>query len=64
MPLSLRPPPSFRHLGWEPKISLEEGLPKAVAYFRSLDLSRFRKPTKHTAHMNTDDDKNKRQKKE
>mmetsp|Transcript_20106 Transcript_20106/g.66556 ORF Transcript_20106/g.66556 Transcript_20106/m.66556 type:complete len:222 (-) Transcript_20106:420-1085(-) len=41
-------------LGWEPKIKLEDGLPKAVAYFSSLDLSRFRKPTKHTAHLNTD----------
>lgn len=33
---------------------MEDGLPKAVAYFSSLDLSRFRKPTKHTAHLNTD----------
>ena len=41
-------------LGWEPKIKLEDGLPKAVAYFSSLYLSRFRKPTKHTAHLNTD----------
>jgi hypothetical protein len=63
--LSSCPPiPPLRYLGWEPKITLEEGLPKAVAYFRSLDLTRFRKPTKHTAHMNTDDDKNKRHRKE
>ncbi len=42
-------------LGWQPKISLDEGLPKTIAYFASLDLSKFRKPTNHTAHKNTDD---------
>ena len=40
--------------GWEPQIQLEEGLVKTIAYFASLDLSRFKKPTKHTAHTNTD----------
>ncbi|MEM6749002.1 MAG: UDP-glucuronic acid decarboxylase family protein [Planctomycetota bacterium] len=41
-------------LGWEPKVKLEQGLAKAIDYFRSVDLSRFRKPTDHTAHANTD----------
>ncbi|MFO0828900.1 MAG: UDP-glucuronic acid decarboxylase family protein [Phycisphaerales bacterium] len=32
-------------LGWEPKVTLEDGLRSTVAYFRGLDLSRFRAPT-------------------
>jgi UDP-glucuronate decarboxylase len=32
-------------LGWEPKVSLAEGLRKTVAYFRSIDLTRYRPPT-------------------
>jgi UDP-glucuronate decarboxylase len=47
-------------LGWEPKISLDQGLPKTIAYFASLDLSKFRKPTNHTAHKNTDEMSKKR----
>ena len=43
-----------KYLGWEPKIPLEQGIVKAAEYFASLDLGRFRKPTKHTAHLNTD----------
>ena len=43
-----------KYLGWEPKIPLESGIVKAADYFRSLDLARFRKPTKHTAHANTE----------
>ncbi|MEM9251558.1 MAG: UDP-glucuronic acid decarboxylase family protein, partial [Planctomycetota bacterium] len=35
-------------LGWEPKVSLDEGLPKTIEYFASLDLSNFRKPTDYT----------------
>ncbi|MEM6333530.1 MAG: UDP-glucuronic acid decarboxylase family protein [Planctomycetota bacterium] len=35
-------------LGWEPTISLDEGLPRTIEYFRSLDLSHFRKPTDYT----------------
>ena len=31
------------------------GIVKAAEYFKNLDLSRFKKPTKHTAHQNTDD---------
>lgn len=43
-----------KYLGWEPKIPLEVGIVRAADYFRSLDLARFRKPTKHTAHANTE----------
>ena len=43
-----------KYLGWEPKIPLEQGIVKAAEYFRSLNLARFKKPTKHTAHMNTE----------
>mmetsp|Transcript_73777 Transcript_73777/g.130053 ORF Transcript_73777/g.130053 Transcript_73777/m.130053 type:complete len:358 (-) Transcript_73777:1563-2636(-) len=41
-------------LGWEPKILLREGLQKTIDYFQSLDLSKFKKPTNHTAHKNTE----------
>ena len=37
-------------LGWEPTIALEQGLQKTIDYFASLDLSRFRRPTKHSLH--------------
>lgn len=30
------------------------GIVKAAEYFSSLDLTRFKKPTKHTAHLNTE----------
>ena len=43
-----------KYLKWEPKIPLEQGIVKAAEYFSSLDLSRFKKPTKHTAHANTE----------
>ncbi|MFO0861626.1 MAG: UDP-glucuronic acid decarboxylase family protein [Phycisphaerales bacterium] len=32
-------------LGWQPKVSLEDGLSKTIAYFRNLDLEQFRAPT-------------------
>ncbi len=32
-------------LGWAPAIKLEEGLAKTIAYFKSIDLSEYRKPT-------------------
>ena len=44
-----------KFLKWEPKIPLEQGIVKAAEYFKNLDLSRFKKPTKHTAHQNTDE---------
>ncbi|HUY34137.1 MAG TPA: UDP-glucuronic acid decarboxylase family protein [Pirellulales bacterium] len=34
-----------RRLGWEPKISLGEGLPPTIHWFRSIDLGRYRPPT-------------------
>ena len=37
-------------LNWEPKIALKEGLQKTIAYFKSLNLADFRKPTDFTAH--------------
>ena len=40
-------------LGWEPKIPLRDGLKKTIDYFKSLDLSKFRKPTDHTAHKSS-----------
>jgi len=43
-----------KYLLWEPKVPLEKGLVFAIKYFRELDLGRFKKPTKHTAHLNTD----------
>mmetsp|Transcript_84956 Transcript_84956/g.169742 ORF Transcript_84956/g.169742 Transcript_84956/m.169742 type:complete len:350 (-) Transcript_84956:491-1540(-) len=42
-----------KYLGWEPKIPLEVGIVKAAEYFKNLDLSRFKQPTKHDAHKNT-----------
>ena len=42
-----------KHLAWEPQIPLEVGLQKTIDYFSSLDLSKYRKPTDHTAHKNT-----------
>ncbi len=39
-----------KHLNWEPKVALRDGLAKTIAYFKSIDLKHFRKPTDHTAH--------------
>ncbi|MCC7191682.1 MAG: SDR family oxidoreductase [Phycisphaeraceae bacterium] len=46
-----------KHLDWEPKVALEEGLRKTIAYFQSLDLKTFRKPTDHTAHKSSQSEK-------
>jgi len=53
-----------KYLKWEPKVPLEEGIVKAAKYFKELDLTRFKKPTKHDAHMNTNqiEQESKRQK--
>jgi UDP-glucuronate decarboxylase len=32
-------------LGWEPKVPLREGLTRTIAWFRSVDLSKYRPPT-------------------
>lgn len=34
-----------RLLGWEPKVSLREGLAATIAYFRSIELKHFRPPS-------------------
>jgi UDP-glucuronate decarboxylase len=44
-------------LGWEPTIDLREGLTRTIAYFKSVDLDRFRIPTDHTAHKSSDSSK-------
>ncbi|KAF0682947.1 Aste57867_24960 [Aphanomyces stellatus] len=41
-------------LQWTPAVDLEVGLQRTIDYFRTLDLSRYAKPTSHTAHHNTD----------
>jgi UDP-glucuronate decarboxylase len=55
-PLQRKPDISLakKELGWEPQVPLEEGLKKTIAYFRSVDLDSFRKPTDHTAHKNSE----------
>jgi UDP-glucuronate decarboxylase len=39
-----------KHLNWEPKVSLRDGLLKTIEYFKNIDLKQFRRPTDHTAH--------------
>ncbi len=43
-------------LGWQPTVELRDGLTKTIEYFASLDLSKYRKPTGHTAHCSTETD--------
>ena len=54
-PLQRKPDISLakKELGWEPKIDLEEGLKRTIAYFKSVDLDSFRKPTDHDAHKSS-----------
>lgn len=47
-------------MGWEPKVQLREGLQKTIKYFASLDLRYFKKPTAHTAHINSGEVNNKK----
>ncbi len=42
-----------KHLDWEPKVPLREGLTRTIDYFRKLDLDRYRRPTDHTAHKSS-----------
>lgn len=42
-----------KHLDWEPKVPLREGLTRTIDYFRKLDLRRYRRPTDHTAHKSS-----------
>lgn len=46
-------------LGWEPKVTLKEGLTKTIEYFRNLDLKHYKRPTSHTAHINSEAEKKK-----
>jgi UDP-glucuronate decarboxylase len=34
-----------KHLQWEPKIPLREGLSKTIAWFKSIDPEQYRPPT-------------------
>lgn len=34
-----------KHLGWEPRVGLAEGLEQAIAWFRTIDLRQYRPPT-------------------
>jgi UDP-glucuronate decarboxylase len=34
-----------KKLGWEPKVSLREGLARTIEWFRSIDISQYRPPT-------------------
>ena len=34
-----------RHLGWEPKVPLKDGLKRTIDWFRTIDLSHYRPPT-------------------
>ena len=43
--------------GWTPQIQLKEGLLKTIEYFQNLDMRYFKRPTKHTAHTNSNEDK-------
>jgi UDP-glucuronate decarboxylase len=43
-----------KHLKWEPKVSLKEGLKKTIEYFKSIDLKQYRKPTSHDAHKSSE----------
>jgi UDP-glucuronate decarboxylase len=43
-----------KHLGWEPKVPLKEGLSKTIDFFRTIDLKQYRKPTDHTAHKSSE----------
>eukprot|EP01079_Euglenida_sp_SAG-EU17-18_P000782 gene783-2534_t len=44
-------------LKWDPKVHLDEGLTKTIDYFKALDFRKFKDPTKHTAHANSEADK-------
>ncbi|GLD92958.1 hypothetical protein PINS_up001550 [Pythium insidiosum] len=41
------------HLNWSPRVELEEGLLRTIEYFRTLDLSKYKRPTNHTAHRSS-----------
>lgn len=42
------------HLDWTPQVEIEEGLRRTIDYFRNLDLSKYKRPTNHTAHKSSE----------
>ncbi|OQR88536.1 hypothetical protein ACHHYP_06763 [Achlya hypogyna] len=46
-----------QQLDWEPRVELEIGLQNTIEYFKSLDMRFYRKPTPHTAHKSSIQDK-------
>ena len=46
-------------LGWEPSVHIRDGLLKTIEYFNSIKIKKFRKPTLHTAHKNSNPIKSK-----
>ncbi|KAG3181462.1 UDP-glucuronic acid decarboxylase 1 [Phytophthora cactorum] len=42
------------HLDWNPHVCIEEGLMRTIAYFRALDLSKYKRPTNNTAHCKSE----------
>jgi len=43
-----------KFLKWEPNYKLVQGLEKTIKYFQDIDLRRYKNPTKHTAHANSE----------
>ncbi|KAL4160273.1 hypothetical protein PRNP1_000844 [Phytophthora ramorum] len=42
------------HLDWTPHVDIEAGLMRTIAYFRDLDLSKYKRPTNNTAHRKSE----------
>jgi len=42
-----------QRLAWEPKVSLRDGLAKTIEFFRSIDISQYRRPTNAAAHKSS-----------
>ena len=42
-----------KKLGWQPTVSLRDGLIKTIEFFKGIDLKQYRKPTNHTAHKSS-----------
>uniref|UniRef100_A0AAV1TBM5 NAD-dependent epimerase/dehydratase domain-containing protein n=1 Tax=Peronospora matthiolae TaxID=2874970 RepID=A0AAV1TBM5_9STRA len=42
------------HLDWSPSVCVEDGLMRTIAYFRDLDLSKYKRPTNNTAHRKSE----------
>lgn len=44
---------SRTHLDWTPSVEVEDGLKRTIAYFRDLDMTKYKSPTNHTAHRSS-----------